>query len=176
MRTQLSVEEIQKFILDVPDFPKKGIVFKDITPLLENHRAFTSVTKHFIDSIKNLRPKKIVAVESRGFIFGAALSQELGIGLVLARKKGKLPRETVQFTYDLEYGTDTIEIHKDSIGDGDEVLIVDDVLATGGTAHAVEQLCKKMGANILGLRFLLEIESLKGSQKLSHPRKSLISY
>lgn len=163
----LSIDDISKYIKDVPNFPKEGILFKDITPLLENAKAFQSLVQHFVDSMNELSVTKIVAVESRGFLFGAAIVQHMNLPLVLARKPGKLPRETSSYSYDLEYGQDTIEIHKSALTNEDKVVIVDDVLATGGTAHAVQQICTNLGAEVLGHRFLMEIEDLKGWEKLS---------
>lgn len=163
----LSIDDISKYIKDVPNFPKEGVLFKDITPLLENSKAFQSLIQHFVESMNDLSVTKIVAVESRGFILGAAIVQHMNLPLVLARKPGKLPRETSSYSYDLEYGQDTIEIHKSALTAEDKVVIVDDVLATGGTAHAVQQICINLGAEVLGHRFLMEIEDLKGWEKLS---------
>lgn len=175
LKEKRTVAEIQKLILDVPDFPKKGIVFKDITPILEDHVAFRSLVHYMAE---NLNPEitHLAAVESRGFILGAALAQHVDKGLVLVRKPGKLPRATESQTYELEYGTDTLEIHREQISPGDKVAIIDDVLATGGTAHAVEQLVTKMGAKVSQHLFLMELGFLNGKDKLQAPVSSLITY
>jgi adenine phosphoribosyltransferase len=153
-------------IRDIPDFPKPGILFKDITPLLSDGLAF----KHAIDTIaghyKDERIDVVLGAEARGFIFGAPLAYALGCGFVPARKPGKLPYLVTKAVYDLEYGTDTLEIHEDSIGAGQRVLIVDDVLATGGTASAKAELVKKMSAEVAGLAFLIELKFLNGRTKL----------
>ncbi len=159
--------DFREFVVDVPNFPREGIVFKDITPLLESPAAL----KQLIDEMVKVIPSevtKIVSIESRGFILGAALAYASGRGLVLCRKPGKLPRETFSGTYQLEYGQDSLELHKSSITKGESVFIVDDVLATGGTAQAAARLCEEAGAKVSGLCFLIEIEFLKGRQKLSH--------
>src|SRR5690606_14514275 len=132
--------------------------FKDFTPILEDAAAFKKMLKLFEEQLAKVKFEKIVAIESRGFIIGSALAHNLDKGLVLARKPGKLPRETEKFTYALEYGEDTLEIHKSAIPSGISVVIVDDVLATGGTAHAVESICKNLGAQVMGHYFLMEIE------------------
>jgi adenine phosphoribosyltransferase len=172
----IKIEEIEKLMIDVPDFPKKGIIFKDITPILSNHVAFVSLARHLYRSIKNPEAvQKIVAIESRGFILGAALAQHMDAGLILLRKPGKLPRETYSYTYDLEYGTDTLEVHKEDLQKGDKIIIVDDILATGGTAQAAVHMCQELGADILGLHLFLEIPALKGRDKLSVPVHALCS-
>ncbi len=170
----MNIDQISRLIKTVPDFPKKGIQFKDITPVLENGEAFKALAKLIAENIHK-STDKLVSIESRGFILGAAVSQHLSCGLVLVRKPGKLPRETVRESYALEYGTDSLEIHKDALKPGDRVTIVDDVLATGGTASAVEKLCNHLGAQVLGSVFMIEIEFLKGRTKLAHPALSLIS-
>ncbi|MCB0421963.1 MAG: adenine phosphoribosyltransferase [Bdellovibrionales bacterium] len=174
-----SINEICDLILDVPDFPKKGINFKDITPILANADAFRSLAAHFAAQIHPLRSGKkdcLVAIESRGFLFACSMAPILNIPVVLARKPGKLPRKTASYTYDLEYGTDTVEIHADAIAPGEEVFIIDDVLATGGTAHAVETLCRNMGADVKSHHFLMELSFLEGGQKLSAPYYAMKSY
>jgi adenine phosphoribosyltransferase len=168
----MSLKQVVDLMRDVPDFPKPGIVFKDITPILESSRAFQSLILHFRESIP-FTFDKLLAIESRGFILGAALAQVMDVGLVLVRKAGKLPGETVSFRYDLEYGSDTLEIHKDSVMKGERVLIIDDVLATGGTAHAVERLCESLGAEVMGHRFFLELSFLHGRERLKKEHKSL---
>ena len=170
-----SVKEIEGLIRDVADFPKPGVNFKDITPILENHEAFQSLAKHFVESLP-AGTTHLVAIESRGFILGAAMAQHTDLGVVLARKPGKLPRKTISHTYDLEYGTDTLHIHADALGNTARVVIIDDVLATGGTAHAVETLVHKTGAEVLGHRFLMELKFLEGGAKLSAPYTAFIHY
>lgn len=169
----LSVEQINELIVDVPDFPKPGIVFKDVSDIFMNHEAFVSVARHFAKRIPE-GTDKILAVESRGFILGSAVAQHLNIGMVLVRKPGKLPRKTISQTYSLEYGEDTLEIHEDSLNKGDKVVILDDILATGGTAAATYQLASRLGAEVVGFDFLLEIEFLKGREKLAGTVNSLI--
>ncbi len=159
-------EGLKKFIRDVPDFPKQGIIFKDITTLLKDAGAFKKVMDALYIRYKSKKIDKIVAIESRGFIFGGALANKLGAGFVPVRKKGKLPSETYSVSYDLEYGTDTLEIHRDAIKPGEKVLLLDDLLATGGTASAVSKLVEKMGGKIVELAFLIELEFLKGRDKL----------
>lgn len=169
----IDLKQIQEFIVDVPDFPKPGISFKDITPIFEDHICFVSLIRHLVRSLPK-DTNKLIGVESRGFILAAAIAQHLNVGLVLARKPGKLPRPTESECYSLEYGTDSLHIHKSSLKKGDKVVIIDDILATGGTAHAAEVLCKKMGAEVLGLHFLLEIKALNGKKKLNSKVLSLL--
>lgn len=171
------MEALKEFIRDVPDFPKKGIIFKDITTLLKRGDKFKEAIDKFAAHYAGKRIDKIISVESRGFIFGAALAYKLGAGLVPVRKKGKLPHKTHQVSYELEYGTDTLEIHQDAIEPKENVLIVDDLLATGGTTKAVVELIEKLKGNIVGLAFLIELEFLKGRDKLKgHDIYSLIKY
>jgi len=153
-------------IVDVPDWPKPGIVFKDITPLIADGAAFAEVTQLFADAIAPLAPTQLVGIESRGFIFGAALANRLGLGLTLVRKKGKLPRKAHSAEYALEYGTDIVELHADALGTDDRVVVIDDVLATGGTAKAVTELIHASGATLVGLAFLMELGFLAGRAKL----------
>lgn len=164
-------------IRDVPDFPKPGIMFKDITPLLSNGAAFA----HAIDTIaahfEGERIDAVLGAEARGFILGAALAYKLGCGFIPARKPGKLPHLVTQAVYELEYGTDTLEIHEDSIIPGARVLIADDVLATGGTAGAKAELVRKAGGEVVGLAFLIELKFLGGRDKLvDYDIFSLITY
>src|SRR5690606_5304913 len=144
-------------IRDIPNFPKEGIVFKDITPLLNNAEARAEVLKQIKAKLPEVKIDKVVGVESGGFFFGILLAQELGAGFVPVRKKGKLPFETISASYDLEYGTDSLEIHTDAIQKGENVLIHDDVLATGGTIKAVTELVEKLGGNIVQVNFLMEL-------------------
>jgi adenine phosphoribosyltransferase len=159
---------IQERIRDIPDYPKAGVVFKDITPLLADHVAFAGV----VDSIVNHHGRgtidKIVGIEARGFILAAPVAYHFGAGFVPVRKKGKLPAATHEETYDLEYGTETIEIHLDALEPGDRVLIVDDVLATGGTARAAAELVRRGGGDVVGLSVLLELSFLHGRDKLGN--------
>ena len=156
---------IQK-IRNIPDFPKKGIAFKDITPLLQDassfKRAILLLAKHY----RNSKISSLVSVESRGFILGAALAYELGVGFIPVRKPGKLPYRVKRISYSLEYGEDTIEIHEDAIKKGEKVLVVDDLIATGGTAQAVCKLVEKLGGMVVGVCFLVELTYLKGKEKL----------
>ncbi len=153
-------------IRDVHDFPKPGVVFKDITPLLQDGAAFRKVIDELAVTYGEEALTQIAATESRGFIFGAALAHHLGIGLTLVRKPGKLPRPVATETYALEYGTDTVQMHADALGASDRVLVVDDVLATGGTAAATARLVTKIGANLVGFAFVMELDFLHGRDKL----------
>ncbi|GAB4274034.1 MAG: adenine phosphoribosyltransferase [Coriobacteriia bacterium] len=158
--------ELEKYIRDVPDFPKEGIVFKDITPLLASPEGFRKAVDAIAAEFEASGVTKIVGAEARGFIFGGALAYVLGAGFVPARKPGKLPWLTTSAEYELEYGTDTLEVHVDAIGEGDRVLIVDDVLATGGTAAAKAELVRKSGGEVAGFAFLIELDFLEGRKKL----------
>jgi adenine phosphoribosyltransferase len=169
----MTIDQISRLIRTVSDFPRLGISFKDITPILENGEAFCTLAKH-LAKIVHPQTDKIIAVESRGFILGAAVAQHLSCGLVIVRKPGKLPRETVRVDFDLEYGSDSLEIHKDALKPGDRVTIMDDVLATGGTASAAEKLCEKTGAQVLGSIFLMSIGPLNGKSRLKYPSQSLL--
>ena len=160
------MEELKKAIRDVPDFPKEGILFKDITTLLQNEALFQQAIDTMAEGFANNTVDIVVGVESRGFIFAAALAYKLGAGLVIVRKPGKLPYKTYQATYELEYGTDSLEIHQDAVKPGQNVLIVDDLLATGGTVKATAELVKKFDANIIGIAFLIELAFLNGREKL----------
>ena len=160
------MEELNKHIREVPDFPKPGILFKDITPLLQNPEAFRLVIDRFAQRYQGEKIDRIVGIESRGFIFGSALAHTLGKGFVTVRKFGKLPWKKVSMTYDLEYGTDTIQMHEDAVSKGDQVLVVDDLLATGGTAKAACDLVEKMGGDVVECAFVVELEFLKGRDKL----------
>lgn len=169
--------KLKTIIRDVPDFPKKGIVFKDITPLLADQAAFAGMVKHFADQFRKAGITKVLGIEARGFLLAAPIAMELGAGLIPVRKKGKLPYKTVAASYALEYGTDTLEMHADAIKPGEKVLIVDDVLATGGTAGAVCSLVEKLGGEVTGIAMLIELEFLNGRAKLAgRPIYSLIKY
>ncbi len=169
------MQELRQMLRRVPNFPKPGISFKDITPILNNGEAFTSV----IDALCGLAalhsPPKIVGIESRGFILGSAVAYAMHLPFVPARKKGKLPAETVQARYALEYGEDVLEMHKDALVPGDRVVVIDDLLATGGTAEAVCHLVESLGAELSGLLFLIELTELQGVKRLaSYPVHVLI--
>jgi adenine phosphoribosyltransferase len=156
---------LEKLIRTIPDFPRKGIMFKDITPLLENGAEFKKVIDIFNDSLP-AGINKLAAIESRGFIFAGALSQKTGIGFVPVRKEGKLPYKKVKVEYQLEYGTDILEMHTDGVKKGEKVVIIDDLLATGGTALATCQLIEKCGGKVEKIIFLIELEALGGRDKL----------
>lgn len=170
------MQRLEEFIRNVPDFPKKGIGFKDITTLLKNPEAY----HESLDAMQKVLAGKvdvIVGIEARGFIFGAALADRLGVSFVLARKPGKLPAETVREEYALEYGTDALEIHKDAITSGQSTAIVDDLLATGGTAAATGRLVEKLGGTVHCFLFLIELAFLHGRDKLKgHRVEALIRY
>lgn len=154
------------YIRDVPDFPKKGILFKDITPLLQNGKAFGEAIKAMADHYRREKIEAIAGIESRGFIIGTALALNLGVGFIPIRKPGKLPYKTVRKEYSLEYGKDAVEIHTDAVKKGQRVLLVDDVIATGGTAKAAAELIRDLGADLAGIAFLVELSFLKGAEKL----------
>ncbi|MBI5123983.1 MAG: adenine phosphoribosyltransferase [Candidatus Omnitrophica bacterium] len=167
--------DLKKCVRDIPGFPKEGIIFKDITTLLRDGKAFAEAVDKIADSYKGKSIDAVLSVEARGFTFGAAVAYKLGVGLIPVRKKGKLPYKTHSVTYDLEYGKDTLEIHEHAFKKGDHVLIVDDLLATGGTTAAVASLVKKMGGEIVGIAFVIELLPLKGRDKLkSYEVTSLI--
>ncbi len=171
------MEELKKFIRDVPDFPKKGIIFKDITTLLKDKTAYRKCIDLLAENYKNKKIDKIVSMESRGFILGAVVAYKLGAGFVPVRKKGKLPAKTVRVEYQLEYGTDILEIHEDAIFPGEKILVVDDVLDTGGTANAVVQLVEKLKGKVVGVAVLIELSFLNPREKLkNYEIFSLIKY
>lgn len=161
-----AVDRLRTAIRDVPDFPKPGILFKDITPLLQNAELFKSSIERLAGPFRKKGISHVASIESRGFIFGAPVAYILGAGYIPVRKKGKLPFKTLSHTYELEYGTDTLEMHSDSLTAASRVLIIDDVLATGGTAHATCQLVQKLKAKVAGLSFVIELEFLHGREKL----------
>jgi adenine phosphoribosyltransferase len=156
----------EKLIRDVPDFPKPGILFKDIAPVLQDHAAFTEVIRSMAEGAKAFNPTVVVGIESRGFIFGAPIALEMGLPFSLVRKLGKLPYETISEEYALEYGTNTVEMHTDAVRKGDRVLVVDDLLATGGTALATARLIEKCGGAVAGFCFLVELSFLPGRHAL----------
>ncbi|MEZ4462333.1 MAG: adenine phosphoribosyltransferase [bacterium] len=169
-------ERVDRTLRDVPDFPKPGILFKDITPVLEDGELFTTVTNYFAERYEAMGLTKLVAIESRGFIFGAAIAHELSMGLVLARKPGKLPAEKVGVDYALEYGTDRIEVHKDALGPKDRVVVIDDLLATGGTAGATVDLVHQLGAKVVECGFLISLDFLDGAKRLNVPHHAIVHY
>jgi adenine phosphoribosyltransferase len=158
-------EHLKKLIREVPDFPKKGILFYDITTLLKDKVGFATLIDALSEHYLSSKIDVVLAIEARGFIFGPALAYRLNAGFVPIRKPGKLPAETVKWSYELEYGIDTLEIHKDAIRPGQRVIVVDDLLATGGTANACVQLAKSLGADIAGLGFVVELDFLHGRKK-----------
>jgi len=170
-------EWLKDSIRDVLDFPEPGIVFKDITPLLAEPKAFRFVLDSFADQFADEGIDKVVGIESRGFVFGAPVADRLGVAFVPVRKPGKLPHEVEQQEYALEYGTDLVEIHRDALQEGDRVAIVDDLIATGGTAAATARLVERLGAEVVGFAFLIELAFLGGREKLGeHPMTALIEY
>ena len=170
-------EDLKKYIRDIPDFPKKGIIFKDITTLLSHKDAFKKVIDIFTERYRDKKIDKIVAADARGFIFGGVLAYELNAGFVPVRKKGKLPYKTISADYELEYGTDTLYAHEDAISAEERVLVVDDLLATGGTAKATCDLVKRLGGDIIELAFMIELSFLNGRDKLKgYPVFSQIVY
>ena len=169
--------DLTDFIRDIPDFPKAGIIFKDITPLLGDPGAFRTTIERMADPYRDGGVELIVGIESRGFIFGAAMALELGLGFVPIRKPGKLPSETISAEYELEYGTDTIQIHTDAIVEGQKIALVDDLLATGGTMAAACKLVSELNAQIAGISFLIELDFLEGRKKLGDfPIHTQINY
>jgi adenine phosphoribosyltransferase len=170
---------IKNSIKSIPDYPIKGIIFRDVTSLIENGEAFAATIAEFIARYKDVKIDKVVGTEARGFIFGAPLAAAIGVGFVPVRKPGKLPRTTIEEAYTLEYGTDTLQIHTDAIKEGDNVLLMDDLLATGGTAEASVKLIQRLGGKVIESAFVIELPSLKGAEKLKKlgvPLFSLISF
>jgi adenine phosphoribosyltransferase len=177
MESKDSVDSIADRIRDVPDFPKKGILFKDITPVLSDIDTLRASIKEMAAPFMDLEIDVVVGIESRGFIFGAPIADVLDCSFVPVRKPGKLPWKTESVSYELEYGTDALEIHEDAITEGQNVLIVDDLLATGGTAEATCKLVSKLGGNIKGLSVLIELEALNGRKRLNpYNVHSLVQY
>ncbi len=168
MNSQSLRDLVREHIREVPDFPKPGIMFKDISPLLANDQLFERVTDWMVEKARGSHPTHVLAIESRGFIFGAPVAHRLGAGFVPARKPGKLPWKTVRAEYELEYGTDALEIHQDAFGPGKRVLIVDDLLATGGTARAACDITEELGATIASVVVVLELGFLKGRERLGN--------
>ncbi|MBX7148420.1 adenine phosphoribosyltransferase [bacterium] len=161
------MEELKKIIRDVPDFPKPGIMFKDVTPLLMNPEAFKKVTQIFTDKFSGEKITKVLGIDARGFIFGAPVALNLNVGFVPVRKAGKLPWTKISEEYVLEYGKDKLEIHADAVQPGDRVVIIDDLLATGGTAGAVANMVQKLKAQVVSVAFVVELGFLEGRKKLN---------
>ncbi len=160
-------QELKQLVREIPDFPKPGILFYDITTLLKDPRGLRAVIDQITGHFSDQKVDHVIGVEARGFIFAPALAYHLGAGFVPVRKPKKLPSEVESYSYDLEYGKDTLEIHKDAVGKGHNVVIADDLLATGGTAGAVVKLVEKLGGNVVGLSFVIELEFLNGREKLA---------
>lgn len=171
------VERLREAIRDVEGFPKEGIVFKDITPILADAALFRAVIDHFCEFVKEREIDKIIGIDARGFIFGAAIADRLGLGFVPVRKKGKLPWKCREAAYQLEYGEAVIEIHEDAVKSGERIFLVDDLLATGGTCAAALKLLEELGAEITAVAFLVELSFLGGREKLApYPIKSILTY
>ena len=169
--------DLKNYIADVKDFPKEGILFKDITPLMANGEAFKYACEQITDFCKEVGAELICGPESRGFIFGCPVANNLNIGFVPVRKPNKLPRETVEASYDLEYGSNTLCMHADAVKKGQKVVIIDDLLATGGTVEAAISLVEKLGGTVVGCAFLIELEDLKGREKIANYNvKTLIKF
>lgn len=161
---------LREKIRAVPDFPRKGILFRDITPLLADATAFKATVEHFVERYRGRGISKIVAIESRGYLIGAPLAYALGAGLVIVRKPGKLPSEVDRVSYELEYGTDSLEMHVDALSKGEKVIVVDDLLATGGTAEAAAKLVERRGAEVVEFAFLIELAALGGRKRIGAER------
>ena len=169
--------DLKEYIREIPDWPKKGILFRDITPLLAEPKALTAAVDALCAGFTDSGIEYVAAVEARGFIFGSAVAERLGAGFIPIRKKGKLPWKTESISYDLEYGTDTLEVHRDALSGRARVLMIDDLLATGGTMSAACRLIEKIGGDVIGIAFLLELAGLGGREKLADYKiKSIISY
>jgi adenine phosphoribosyltransferase len=166
MRLETDFNELRELIRSIPDFPKKGILFRDITTLLRDARGFRSAVHTMASHYHEAKVDKIACIEARGFLLGGAMAYELGCGLVPIRKPGKLPHETLKQAYELEYGTNEVEVHRDGIEKGERVLLVDDLLATGGTARAAADLVEKLGGEVISCAFLVELADLNGRQLL----------
>jgi adenine phosphoribosyltransferase len=173
----MEVKELAALIRDVPDFPKPGVIFKDITTLVSNPTAFKATIDAFTRRYRRKKIDKVLAIESRGFIFGGAVAYGLGAGFQIVRKPGKLPYKTRRASYELEYGVDTLEIHEDAVSPGERILLFDDVLATGGTMAAVATLVEELGGAVVECAFVIELDFLKGRDKLTgRPIFSLIHF
>jgi adenine phosphoribosyltransferase len=168
--------DLKQHIRGIPDFPKPGILFYDISTLLKHPGAWKETVAEMTEALRPLKPDLLAGIESRGFLVAAPVAILLGCGFVMIRKKGKLPGKTIPHTYDLEYGSDTVEIQSDAIEAGQRVVVVDDLLATGGTAAAAVRLCRMVGADVVGTAFIMELKGLKGRGKLDVPVTSLLDY
>jgi adenine phosphoribosyltransferase len=167
--------DIKSVIRTIPDYPKPGIMFRDVTTLFGNARAFRTTVDQLVQPYAGTRIDKVVGIEARGFILAGAVAHQLSVGFVPVRKKGKLPWRTISQTYDLEYGTDTVEIHEDAVGRGENVLLVDDLIATGGTAEAAIRLVERVGAHVVGCSFIIDLPELKGRSRLEKLGKRVLS-
>lgn len=169
--------DLKEYIADIPDFPEEGVIFRDISPLMADGEAYRYATNQIVDYAKSKGAQMIVGPEARGFIVGCPVAVEMGIGFAPARKKGKLPRDVVEVDYGLEYGESTLQLHKDAIKPGQRVIIVDDLLATGGTIAATIQLVEKLGGIVVGTAFIIELLDLKGREKIrDHEIFTLVQY
>jgi adenine phosphoribosyltransferase len=168
--------DLKQHIRGIPDFPKPGILFYDISTLLKHPGAWKETVAEMTEALRPLKPDLLAGIESRGFLVAAPVAVLLGCGFVMIRKKGKLPGTTIPYTYDLEYGSDTVEIQSDAIEAGQRVVIIDDLLATGGTAAAAVRLCRMVGANVVGCAFIIELTGLKGRKRFDVPVTSLLDY
>ncbi len=168
--------DLKEWIRDVPDFPKPGIMFRDISPLLAEHKAWNTAVDRLAGIISAHKPDLLAGIESRGFLVTAPLALEMGCGFMMVRKRGKLPGRTISYTYELEYGTDTIEVQDGFIRPGQRVVVLDDVLATGGTMGAAVQLLRRAGADVRGAACIIELAALEGRKRLDVPFEALVSY
>jgi adenine phosphoribosyltransferase len=169
-------DELKRFVRDVPDFPRPGILFRDVTPLLLEPAALAAAVEAIAAPFRDARVARVLGIESRGFIFGAPVALALGAGFALVRKQGKLPWETFAASYALEYGEDRVEMHVDAVARGQRVLVVDDLIATGGTARAAVQLARRAGGEVVGASFLIELRALGGAQALDVPSHAVLRY
>lgn len=173
----MNADQLRRYIRDVPDFPKPGIMFRDVTPLLLEPAALEGAVEAMSEPFRDLRVDRVLGIESRGFMLGSPVALSLGVGFGLVRKAGKLPYQTYRVSYDLEYGTDTVEMHVDTVEKGHRVLIVDDLIATGGTAAAAVQLARQAGGDVIGCSFLVELTALEGRKLLDvEPIHTVIRY
>jgi len=173
----VNADQLRRYIRDIPDFPKPGILFRDVTPLLLEPAALEGAVEALAEPFRGQRVDRVLAIESRGFVVGAPVALSLGVGFGLVRKAGKLPYQTHRVSYDLEYGTDTIEMHVDTVEKGHRVIIVDDLIATGGTAAAAVKLAREAGGEVIGCSFLVELNALEGRKLLDvEPIHSVIAY
>lgn len=166
--------DLLRYVRDIPDYPKPGVLFRDLTPLFGDRDALLAAVRELAAPFREAGVERVMGIESRGFVLGAPVAIELGAGFVPVRKAGKLPHTTIAETYALEYGTDTVEIHADALRAGERVLLVDDLIATGGTAAATLRLAHKVGAEVVGCAFLVELQALKGCEVLGHPRQHVV--